>query len=173
VRRASTVFAFTIAVISINAAMAFPDGAPWGAANPAATDHCANCHFDSDPVHNSPALSVEGLAEVMKPGNDYPLTIVLADTNAVIAGFQLIASADDQPVGLFTTEEPNAETAGAAIRSTAPVPSEGIVRWMLNWHAPESGKQPIVFHVAATAANHDGSPFGDLIHYRAYTVELY
>jgi len=152
--------------------MAFPDGAPWGAANPAATDHCANCHFDNDPVHDSKALSVEGLEDVMEPGNDYPLTIVLADTNAVTAGFQLIASADGQPVGLFTSAESNTETAGAAIRSTAPVPSEGIVRWTLNWHAPETGKQPIVFYAAATAANLDGSPFGDLIHYRAYTVEV-
>lgn len=151
--------------------MAFPDGAPWGAADPAAPDHCANCHFDSDPLYESAALSVSGLPDIMEPGALYTLTVVLADPEAIIAGFQMIATAETGSSGSFTSELSIVETAGAAIRSTKPLIVDGDARWSLEWHAPDDDRQPVVFHLAATAANHDGSPFGDRIHYRAYTVE--
>lgn len=157
--------------VSIGAAMAFPDGAPWGAADPAAPDNCANCHFDSDPLYESTALSVSGLPDIMEPGSLYELTVVLADSEAIIAGFQMIASAEAGSGGSFTSDLSVVETVGAAIRSTEPLIVDGDARWSLDWHAPDDGGQPVVFHIAATAANYDGSPFGDRIHYRAYTVE--
>ena len=83
----------------------------------------------------------------------------------------MIATAVNGSGGSFTSDLSAVETAGAAIRSTEPVIVNGDARWSLAWHAPDDSGHSVVFHVAATAANHDGSPFGDRIHYREYTVE--
>jgi hypothetical protein len=114
----------------------------WGAANPAAEQHCATCHFESDPVRESSSLLIKGLPARLVSGQTYELQI----------------SSDN-----------NIEIIGAAIRSTAPARSEGGVSWSIEWRAPDEVTLPIVFYIAATAANDDGSPFGDTIHYRSYS----
>lgn len=40
-------------------------------------------------------------------------------------------------------------------------------QWRVNWTAPDRADGPVIFHVAANAANHDASALGDFI----YTVE--
>ena len=171
-RLAASALAVAIAATTMGAAMAFPDGAPWGAADPAAPDHCANCHFDSDALSDSEALTINGLPPRAEPGGRYRLTVVLTDPDAVIAGFQMIATADDGPGGSFSSDLSSVETAGSAIRSVEPVIVDADARWTLEWHVPGDGRGMVVFHVAATAANHDGSPFGDQVHYRSYAVEI-
>ena len=108
----------------------------------------------------------------MEPGGRYSLTVELKDAEAVIAGFQMIATAENGSGGSFSSALPSVETAGSAIRSTEPLVVDGDARWSLDWHAPKDSAGSIVFHVAATAANHDGSPFGDQVYYRAYTIEV-
>lgn len=152
------------------AARAFPDGAPWGAANPAAEQHCASCHFDNDPVFDSPMLIVDGLPGQAATGTEYGLEITLDDPDLVVAGFQLIAAAADRDAGAFASSDDDVECIGAAVRSTAPGEGESSVSWEVTWRAPGDLSGPIVFHVAASAANDDGSPFGDRIHYRTYEV---
>jgi hypothetical protein len=158
-----------IAAFTLNAARAFPDGAPWGAANPAAEQHCATCHFESDPVRESSSLVIEGLPARLVPGASYYLQISFDDPNIVIAGFQLFAHAGKQEAGTFASSDSNIEIIGAAIRSTAPVQNDEGVAWAVKWQAPDEVTLPIVFYIAATAANDDGSPFGDTIHYRSYS----
>lgn len=158
------------AVFIATAAVAFPDGAPWGAANPAADEHCASCHFGAEPVRESEALVVRGLPPRPVPGEVYELEIRFDDPGVVIAGFQLLAHAPDRDAGTFTSADPESESAGAAIRSTAPASADGGVAWAIEWRAPIKITFPIVFHVAASAANDDGSPLGDTIHYRSYEM---
>jgi hypothetical protein len=158
------------AALTLNAARAFPDGAPWGAANPAAEQHCATCHFEIDPVRDSPALAVDGLPAKPTPGASYELKITFAAPGIVIAGFQLIAHANDQDAGTFTSTAANIEFIGAAVRSTGPTSSDQRVSWEVEWHAPGEVAVPVVFYIAASAANDDGSPFGDTIHYRSYRL---
>ena len=162
--------AFAVAAFTLNAARAFPDGAPWGAANPAAEQHCASCHFDADPVRESAALVIDGLPIKPKPGATYELKIVFEDPDIVIAGFQLIAHAGEVQAGTFASSDANIEFIGAAIRSTAPVKGDESISWAVEWHAPGEVMLPVVFYVAASAANDDGSPFGDTIHYRSYRL---
>jgi hypothetical protein len=159
-----------VAAFTLNAARAFPDGAPWGAANPAAEQHCASCHFETDPVRNSTALAVDGLPAKPTPGASYELKITFADPGIVIAGFQLIAHANDQDAGSFSSTAADIEFVGAAIRSTAPTSSNQRVSWEVEWLAPGEVAAPVVFYIAASAANDDGSPFGDTIHYRSYRL---
>ena len=153
-----------------NAARAFPDGAPWGAANPDAEQNCATCHFGADPVRDSKVLAIDGLPTQPAPGTVYELNIVLEDPDAVIAGFQLFAQAVNQQEGTFVSSIADVEFIGAAIQSVAPTSRNENVSWVVEWHAPDVIGLPIVFYVAASAANDDGSPFGDTIHFRKYTI---
>ena len=158
-----------VAAFSLNAARAFPDGAPWGAANPAAEQNCASCHFDADPVRDSESLFIIGLPLKPAPGAIYELKVIFEDPETVVAGFQLIAQAGNQQAGTFFSTESEVEFIGAAIRSTAPIRNDGSVSWTVEWRAP-TVIAPIVFYVAASAANDDESPFGDTIHFRFYRL---
>ena len=162
--------AIVFAAVFVSEARAFPDGAPWGAANPAIEQDCANCHFGDEPVLVSPVLLVEGLPEKLNPGQTYDLTIVFEDPNIVIAGFQLIARADNRDSGTFTATANDIEFIGASISSIVPKRNPGRAVWSIHWRAPENIEGVIDFYVAASAANDDGSPFGDTIHYRSYRL---
>jgi hypothetical protein len=159
-----------VAAFSWNAARAFPDGAPWGAANPAAEQNCATCHFEIDPVHDSAALVIDGLPRQPAPGATYELEIFFKDPDTVIAGFQLFAQVADQQAGTFESSAANVEFIGSAIRSTEPVRGEDSIAWTFEWHTPLDFDAPVVFYIAASAANDDGSPFGDTIHFRSYKL---
>lgn len=161
---------FVGAALSLDAALAFPDGAPWGAANPAAEQHCASCHFSAEPIHDSSALHIDGLPSKPVPGASYELRIVFVDPQMVSAGFQLIAYAADDDAGIITSTEEDVESIGSALRSTAPATNDKGVSWVVEWRAPVKLVSPIFFYVAASAANHDGSPLGDTIHYRLYEL---
>lgn len=164
-----TLVTILVAAFALNAARAFPDGAPWGAANPAAEQNCASCHFDADPVRDSESLVIIGLPRKPAPGAIYELKIIFEDPETVVAGFQLIAQAGNQQAGTFFSTEAEVEFIGAAIRSTAPIRNDGSVSWTVEWRAP-TVIAPIVFYVAASAANDDESAFGDTIHFRFYRL---
>lgn len=51
-----------------------------------------------------------------------------------------------------------------------PVRYDDGVSWKYQWRAPASIAQSIVFFVAASSANDDGSPFGDIIHFRSFEL---
>ncbi|MEL6446425.1 MAG: choice-of-anchor V domain-containing protein [Pseudomonadota bacterium] len=155
-------------------AWAYPEGSPWGAADPTADEHCASCHWERQPVMASRALDLDGLPKRIAAGQAYVLTVTLTGTDAAVSGFQLIASAEGQPAGLFESGDRDVESAaiGAQIRSTATRPTTGdMARWRLVWRAPAKLDGPVIFHAAASAANDDGSPFGDQIHYREFSRE--
>ena len=161
-----------VAAFTWNAARAFPDGAPWGTANPAAEQNCATCHFDADPVRDSEALVISGLPLNPVPGAIYKLKIMLADPDTVTAGFQLIAQAENHEAGTFFSTEAEVEFIGAVVRSTAPLRSNARVLWEVEWRAPTAIVSLVVFYVAASAANDDGSPFGEKIHFRSYKLTV-
>jgi hypothetical protein len=83
----------------------------------------------------------------------------------------MIAWSDNPDAGTFTSETDNTETLGSAIRSTSPVVKEGSVSWAVRWHTPENIAMSVTIYVAASAANHDQSPFGDRVHFRSYEIK--
>ncbi len=163
--------AIAAAALSYKVAGAYPDGAPWGAANPAAEQNCASCHFDAEPIADSEALVVSGLPGKVAPGTSHELEIALSDPDTVVAGFQLIAQAADEQAGTFMSSDSNVEFIGAAIRSTAPVGNGNPAKWIVEWRVPEALESDVVLYVAASAANDDGSPLGDTIHFRTYRIK--
>jgi hypothetical protein len=98
------------------------------------------------------------------------LTLRFVDDAATTAGFQVLSDTGDCDAGRFEATADDIEVIGAAARSIAPRTINGTVNWTLAWHSPASADCPIAFTIAVTAANDDGSPFGDAVHYREYVL---
>ena len=166
----SRLLASVIVTLGYQAAFAFPEGAPWGAANPNAAENCTTCHFDNEAVQDSSSLSIKGLPEELAPDTTYELVVTFDNPEGIAAGFQLIAWGDDPNTGTFESEADNTEAVGATIRSTSPIVKTGSVSWTLTWHTPATMDKSVTIYVAATAANHDQSPLGDRVHFRSYRI---
>jgi hypothetical protein len=173
VRSIVALLTIVLAACTAGFALASPEGAPWGAADPDAAENCSTCHFDDEPVRDSEALSIEGLPPEPVPGKTYELTIRFRDPDAVVAGYQMIATASDQPAGQFHSATGNVEFVGAAIRSTVPARIDGGVTWSLTWTAPNLAAPKLIFHLAVAGSNDDASPLGDRIHYRSFALTPY
>ncbi len=159
-----------IALVS-NCALAYPEGAPWGAARPDAEESCASCHYDFEPILDSAALSIVGLPDAAVPGETYTLVIRLAASDAAVAGFQLLATSPGK-AGSFRSPDSAVEVIGPASRSVAPVIVREAATWRLLWQAPESGEENVLMYLAISAANDDQSPLGDVVHYRQWEVPV-
>ena len=154
-------------VLVAGIAAAYPDGAPWGSADPAAEETCASCHDDYDPVFDSDAITIEGLPESLRAGRSYPFTLVFESTMASTSGFQLLIRTTNDRPGELAAGANDIEVAGAAARSTSPRPIDGRVSWSLEWRTPNDVAGAVEFIIAASSANDDGSALGDTIHYRS------
>ncbi len=154
-------------------ALAYPDGAPWGAANLDNSENCSSCHFESEPIRQSNAIVLKGFGDgnTVAPNTSHVVRIILNDPYAATAGFQLLASADSGDPGRFESDAADIEVIGEAARSIAPRTVVKDAAWSFTWHSPSPGNYPVTFTVAISAANDDGSPFGDRIHYRVVTIE--
>lgn len=150
-----------------DSAVAYPEGAPWGAAAPDADQTCASCHFGDQPVRSSAAIMLHGLPEQPETGKTYALELVFAPQNGAVAGFQLIVDGDAGAMisGLQTTE-----ASAGMLRSSQPSRLNGVTAWRMRWQAPEELVLPIVIYIACVAGNEDDSPFGDIVHYRQFTI---
>jgi hypothetical protein len=139
---------------------------------------CQECHL-GEPLNQPPgAVRIIGLPDAYEPGRRYELAVQLTAPQLQVGGFELAARfADAHQAGHF-----EATTAGAVVtRSQASIEYithtlEGIaanrdtVRWAIIWTAPSNETRPVVFHLAANAANDDASPLGDHIHTGTVTV---
>ncbi|MEM9619080.1 MAG: choice-of-anchor V domain-containing protein [Pseudomonadota bacterium] len=158
---------------------AFPDGAPWGSADPSGAQNCASCHFDSEAVLSSDALFFLGsVPEKILAGEAYSFGVAsLADINSVV-GFLLAATCEGEPCGVFLPGESGQEVNGSQIRSTelqtpfSKGGASGIASWIVQWRAPIDLTSPVDFHFAVNIANDDQSPLGDQIHYRSHTIPM-
>ncbi|MEL6868796.1 MAG: choice-of-anchor V domain-containing protein [Pseudomonadota bacterium] len=162
-----------VAVIATQIARAYPEGAPWGAADPAADQHCASCHWERDPVYESNAITLQGLPEQLRPNTEYELALVFSDAAAVVSGFQLIIAADGHRAGTLSAHSDDIaiNVIESSARSTAVQRLDaGATTWRISWRTPATLSGPITLFTAASAANDDQSPFGDQIHYRRFDV---
>ncbi|QXD17168.1 hypothetical protein GQ464_006280 [Rhodocaloribacter litoris] len=140
---------------------------------------CYACHFDGPETPSAGSLTLDGLPAAYEPGAGYLLTVTLAHPGLGAAGFQLSARlADGQPAGTLTpgnarVQVQHVEATGmvyaAHTKAGTGLTAPDTARWTLRWTAPTAGG-PVVFHLAANAANGDDSAFGDVIHTRADTT---
>lgn len=156
-----------MAALLLSVAVALPEGAPWGSANPGAAENCGSCHFGYDPVTESDAIVIKGLPDRAVAGESYELQVNFHDPEAIVAGFQLLATA-----GGFSADSGDIEYLGAAVRSVKARHADAGFRWTLTWTAPDEPVARIVIYVAAVGGNDDLSPFGDRAYFRSFETSL-
>ena len=136
---------------------------------------CQACHFDNDLNEAAGSLTLEGIPPVFAPDERYRLRVTLARPGLAAAGFQLamrfaegpehgrqagtLRAIDDRvkvthhaETGIFYAQ--HTETGARA---------SGSATWVVEW-TPGPRTSPVVFQVAANAANDDASEFGDYIY---------
>jgi hypothetical protein len=138
---------------------------------------CNVCHRDFALNEPGGVLQLDALPQFFEAGRSYELSIRLEHPELKRAGFQLSARfADGTSAGSFQVTDTSLlrvqQARGVQYLSHnlagALVVTDHVARWRFRWVAPRSS-QRVVFHVAANAANHDASEFGD----RIYTASFY
>lgn len=138
---------------------------------------CRACHFDAELNESPGAVVLRGLPDAPERGpSPLGLTVVLHRPGTSRGGFQLSARYAEGPdagaqaggfedvdgrVSVTTDGEVDYVHHGAeSTRAEAP----DTLRWELRWIPPDDPSGPVVFHVAANAANDDASEFGDHVY---------
>jgi hypothetical protein len=169
---AAAVLATTVRLV---ASHAYAEGAPPGFSGGFKEESCHSCHFHKELNTAGGGVAIEGAPSTFEAGKRYTLTIALTRAGMKRAGFQLAARFKD---------------GGAQAGSLAPGPDEGgrvkvesqsgvqyagqrqagssvgdadLARWTLEWTAPDRGG-PVIFHVAANAADGNESADGDFVY---------
>ncbi len=142
---------------------------------------CYDCHFDGPEPGQTAALRLDGLPETVVPGTRYPLTVTLVHPGMARAGFQLSARhPGGRQAGVFLAPDslrvqlqrsPTRVVYAAHTRAGNALTAPDTARWRLLWQAPAT-HAPVVFHLAANAANGDDSAFGDVIFLRADSLGI-
>lgn len=170
-RTSFAIVSIVLAALPVSAP-GYPEGAPWGAADPDASENCSACHFDDEPILNSASIAIDGLPAEPVTDETYEFVVRFEDADAVAAGFQLLARATAGSAGLFSANGSMLEAGAAGIRSTRPTKNENGVQWTIKWTAPDNPGATIQFFLAVTGANDDGSPLGDQVHFRSFGITL-
>jgi hypothetical protein len=155
-------------------AAAYRSGAPAGHTGGFGEAHCGACHFAAPQPEGAARATVQAPAR-FEPGAAYEITVEVAHPDLATAGFQLTARfahgdrAGRQAGRLEPLDDRVQISTGpddvvyAGQTETGAVPAEpGAGRWTLRWTAPDSDG-PVLFNLAANAANGDDSEFGDHI----------
>ncbi len=140
---------------------------------------CQQCHWEN-PL-NDPAgrIAITGVPDTYTPGEEYLITVTLERPDLRRAGFQIAARegginmAAGHDAGTLRPTDELARTAIGGLGNTTyvqhteagtKVAKPGSAAWTIAWTAPDAAGVPVVFHVAANAANDDASPLGDFIY---------
>lgn len=140
---------------------------------------CHSCHFDYDLNQPEGELSVSGIDENFKAGQEYVINIQVNRTDMNVAGFQMTARFEDgSQAGQFEIDEeltttPHIEGSVTYIQhAVGKVDAEnGEKNWQIKWTGPNQATEPIFFHIAVNAANGDASAFGDWIYLKEIRIE--
>lgn len=137
---------------------------------------CAECHFDSPLNDSDGTLLLKGIPDAYTPGKAYALELILVRPEVARGGFQLTTRFAEGPQSGGQAGRIEAHDGETRIDSlngvlylshahsgTIPAARDSI-RWTMTWRAPEKDPVPVVFHVAANAANGDNSEFGDFVY---------
>jgi hypothetical protein len=161
------------------ATVAYEDGPPPGHTGGFGEPTCTACHFDGPANDGEAHLAIEGLPESYEPGSSYRLRVVLSRAGMARGGFQLAARSgcEGTQAGAveavdgrtFVTEDGGVAYIHHTREGVSPTGADSAV-WTVLWTAPSAGGPPVVFSVAANAADGDASQLGDHIYTGSRTI---
>jgi len=169
---AAAVLATTMRLV---ASHAYAEGAPPGFSGGFKEESCHACHFHAEPNAAPGRVTIDGVPATFAPGEGYPLTITLRRAGTKLAGFQLAARFKDSGTQAGTLAPGAGEGERVGVVSQGGVQYAGqkkpgasvgdpdVARWTIEWVAPDRGG-PVVFHVAANAADGNESADGDFVY---------
>jgi hypothetical protein len=153
----------------------YADGAPPGFSGGFGEDSCRACHFYAELNLAPGRLAIANVPERFVAGERYQLTITLTRPGMKLAGFQLSARFKDKggQAGVLAAAageekrvridvDSNVQYANQRREGGTAVAADTI-NWLVSWTAPTT-TAPVVFHVAANAADGDESTRGDYIY---------
>ena len=148
----------------------YPDGAPAGFSGGFKEDSCQACHFSQE-LNAAPGRVVLIAPPAYEAGKTYTVTITLHREDMKLAGFQLTARFKDTGAQAGSLEPAAADRDRVGIsddgkvkyavqkKAGSTITTAGTATWTLAWTAPSSGGA-VMFHVAANAADGDGTTGG-------------
>jgi hypothetical protein len=168
-----------VAVLLVAARAPFPVAPPPATTGGFGEPTCQSCHDGNALNDPAGALELRGVPEEgYEPGRTYRVTVALRRPGMARGGFQIAArwmsGADSgRQAGRWAT--PDARTATTTQRDVVFVhhteagaeASPDSAAWTMEWTAPEAAG-PVVFHVAANAADGGGSAFDDYVYARGF-----
>lgn len=157
------------------ASHAYAEGAPPGFSGGFTESSCHACHFDAEPNSGSGRVTIDGVPTAFAAGARYALTVTVTHAEMKRAGFQLVARFKDTEAqaGTLAPGPSDKDRVGIASHSGiqyagqtaagSSLGTAGAARWTVEWTAPDRGG-PVIFHVAANAANGNESADGDFVY---------
>lgn len=135
---------------------------------------CRSCHFDYDLNPEEGSLSVSGIPSDLSGGEVLEIEIAVQREELGRAGFQLSARyADGSQAGKFAIDDDSSLMLSNTVPDSlqyiqhsnkgSEPRAENKTSWTVTWKAPKSLTGPVIFNIAANAANGDQSEFGDFI----------
>lgn len=142
------------------------------AAGPPDFGNCYQCHEDNETNTGDGGVGLAGVPTEYTPGQTYRLTVTLADPDALIWAFELVATDDaGNQIGSFSLFDPNTEMgfsdgrqyprSGQNATGTFSGTPDGPVSWQVDWMAPAAGRGTAFFYMAALAGDFNGDDTGD------------
>jgi hypothetical protein len=173
---AATLFAVAALFVSVEPPVAgYAESAPPGFSGGFKEQSCHACHFHENLNSGPGRVAITGVPATFAARERYAITVTLTHPQMKLAGFQLTTRFQDGGAQAGTLAPGPGEEERIGIdaqgdvqyanqrRKGAALSAPETARWSLVWIAPET-TDPVVFHVAANAANDDGTAEGDYIH---------
>jgi len=153
---------------------AYVEGAPPGFSGGFDAPSCHACHFHGEVNSGPERVEIAGVPDRFTAGARYVVTVTLRRPDMRLAGFQLTARFKDDgtqagSVAAAPDDEPRVKVEtydGVSYvsqrKAGAILADAHLARWSVEWAAPDA-QRPVVFHVAANAADGDGTAEGDYV----------
>jgi hypothetical protein len=170
---ASAVLANTMRLVASHASYA--EGAPPGFSGGFKEETCHACHFHAEPNSGPGRVAIEGVPARFTAGERYALIVTLTRAGMKRAGFQFTSRSKDSgaQAGTLAPGPDDRNRVGIDLlggiqyagqrKEGASVDAADAVRWTIQWTAPDGGG-PVVFNVAANAADGNESADGDFVY---------
>jgi hypothetical protein len=173
----STALAAVVLATSMRLAAShdYAEGAPPGFSGGFKEDSCHACHFHEPLNSGQGRVAIEGVPATFVAGQRYSLAITLTGTGMKRGGFQLaarfksdgaragtLAPADADAQRVTVESQGGVQYAGQKAAGSSPG-ADDTIRWAIEWVAPER-VEAVVFHIAANAADGNGSVDGDHVY---------